>query len=138
MNSRSSALHRIASRSGVPACLQGSHGRHSGAVAQNAGAARPGRLRKACSSSARIERFQAKWRPVRVKKTRQIKDLEPCFDSIETERALEIIEDGAIETPTEQDSKFRLPNLYVEEPGKLLTGVHIALSHPALRMGTRI
>jgi hypothetical protein len=29
-------------------------------------------------------RFQAKWRPVRVKKTRQIKNLEPRFDSIET------------------------------------------------------
>jgi hypothetical protein len=28
------------------------------------------------------------WRPVRVKKTRQIKNLEPRFDSIETERAL--------------------------------------------------
>jgi hypothetical protein len=38
-----------------------------------------------------LERFQAKacpgldpgWRPVRVKKTRQIKNPEPCFDSIE-------------------------------------------------------
>ena len=43
-----------------------------------------------------LERFQAKacpgldpgWRPVRVKKTRQIKNLEPRVDSIETERAL--------------------------------------------------
>ena len=34
------------------------------------------------------ERFQAKWRPVRVKKTRQIEKLEPRFDSIETEKAL--------------------------------------------------
>src|SRR5258706_16024538 len=34
------------------------------------------------------ERFQAKSRPVRVKKTRQIKNLEPRFDSIETEKAL--------------------------------------------------
>ncbi len=34
------------------------------------------------------ERFQAKWKPVRVKKTRQIKNLEPRFDSIETEKAL--------------------------------------------------
>src|SRR5450755_3362659 len=32
--------------------------------------------------------FQAKWRPVRVKKTRQIKNLEPRFDSVETEKAL--------------------------------------------------
>jgi hypothetical protein len=28
------------------------------------------------------------WKPVRVKKTRQIKKLEPRFDSIETEKAL--------------------------------------------------
>src|ERR1700709_1352289 len=35
-----------------------------------------------------LERFQAKWRPVRVKKTRQIKNPEPRFDSIETEKAL--------------------------------------------------
>jgi hypothetical protein len=34
------------------------------------------------------ERFQAKWSPVRVKKKRQIKNLEPRFDSIETEMAL--------------------------------------------------
>src|ERR1700694_3369584 len=31
-----------------------------------------------------LERFRAKWIPVRVKKTRQIKNLEPRFDSIET------------------------------------------------------
>ena len=35
-----------------------------------------------------LERFRAKWKPVRVKKTRQIKNLEPRFDSIETEKAL--------------------------------------------------
>jgi hypothetical protein len=35
-----------------------------------------------------LKRFQAKWVPVRVKKTRQIKNLEPRFDSIETEKAL--------------------------------------------------
>ena len=43
-----------------------------------------------------LERFQAKacpgldpgWIPVRVKKTRQIKKLEPRFDSIETAKAL--------------------------------------------------
>jgi hypothetical protein len=35
-----------------------------------------------------LERFQAKWKPVRVKKTRQIKNLEPRFDFIETESAL--------------------------------------------------
>jgi hypothetical protein len=36
-----------------------------------------------------LERFQAKWKPVRVKKTRQIRNLEPRFDSIEAEKALE-------------------------------------------------
>ena len=41
-----------------------------------------------CVVSQHLERFQAKWRPVRVKKTRQIKNLEPRFDSIETEKAL--------------------------------------------------
>ena len=35
-----------------------------------------------------LERFRAKWKPVRVKKTRQINNLEPRFDSIETEKAL--------------------------------------------------
>jgi LysR family hydrogen peroxide-inducible transcriptional activator len=35
-----------------------------------------------------VERFRAKWEPVRVKKTRQIKNQEPRFDSIETEKAL--------------------------------------------------
>jgi predicted N-acetyltransferase YhbS len=34
------------------------------------------------------EGFQAKWKPVRDKKTRQIKNLEPRFDFIETEKAL--------------------------------------------------
>jgi len=34
-----------------------------------------------------LERFQAKWKLVRVKKTRQIKNLEPRFDSIEAEKA---------------------------------------------------
>jgi hypothetical protein len=32
------------------------------------------------------ERFPAKWGPVRVKKTRQIKNLEPRSDSIKTGR----------------------------------------------------
>jgi hypothetical protein len=34
------------------------------------------------------ERFQAKWKPVRIKKTRQNNNLEPRFDAIETEKAL--------------------------------------------------
>src|ERR1700724_4330210 len=40
-------------------------------------------------SPRRSERFQAKWKEVRVKKTRQTKNLEPRFDSIEAEKALE-------------------------------------------------
>ena len=39
---------------------------------------------KPAADAGRLERFQAKWKPVRVKKTRQIKNLEPRFDSIET------------------------------------------------------
>jgi hypothetical protein len=35
-----------------------------------------------------LERFRAKWKPVRVKKTRQNKRSEPGFDSIKTEMAL--------------------------------------------------
>ena len=35
-----------------------------------------------------LERFPAKWTPVRVKKTRQIKNSEPRSDSIGTEKAL--------------------------------------------------
>jgi hypothetical protein len=35
-----------------------------------------------------LERFPAKWIPVRVKKTRQTNNLEPRFDSIGTEKAL--------------------------------------------------
>jgi hypothetical protein len=37
---------------------------------------------------ARLERFRAKWIPVRVKKTRQDKNPEPRSDSIGTEMAL--------------------------------------------------
>jgi hypothetical protein len=36
----------------------------------------------------RLERFQAKWIPVRVKKTRQNKKIERVHDSIQSERAL--------------------------------------------------
>jgi hypothetical protein len=43
--------------------------------------AKPGRVE-------RLERFRAKWVPVRVKKTRQIDNPEPRSDSIETEKAL--------------------------------------------------
>jgi hypothetical protein len=36
-----------------------------------------------------LERFRAKWIPVRVKKTRQNRKLEPGSDSIRTEQALD-------------------------------------------------
>jgi hypothetical protein len=45
-------------------------------------------IRPDVTMAAAPERFQAKWKPVRVKKMRQIKNLEPRFDSIETEKAL--------------------------------------------------
>jgi hypothetical protein len=38
------------------------------------------------SVSPDLERFQAKWTPVRVKKTRQKKNPEPGSDAIRTER----------------------------------------------------
>jgi len=44
----------------------------------------PGRI----GPRPRLERFRAEWLPVRVKKTRQNKNLELRFDSIETEKAL--------------------------------------------------
>src|ERR1700720_530989 len=42
-----------------------------------------------------LERFRAKWKPVRVKKTRQNRSLEPRSDSIGTEKALECQLDNA-------------------------------------------
>src|SRR6185436_11703010 len=47
-------------------------------------------LSRACHHEPRsaLERFRAKWAPVRVKKTRQNKNLEPGSDSIRTEKAL--------------------------------------------------
>jgi hypothetical protein len=49
----------------------------------------PARL-EGTSSNGRtfLERFRTKWKPVRVKKTRQNKNLEPRSDSIGTEKAL--------------------------------------------------
>jgi hypothetical protein len=55
-----------------------------------------------------LERFQAKWTPVRVKKTRQIKNLEPRFDSIETEKAL-----GTFLSFEQRNSAFSLPQLHI-------------------------
>ena len=40
------------------------------------------------SVERRLERFQAKWIPVRVKKTRQNQNIEPRSNSIGTEKAL--------------------------------------------------
>jgi hypothetical protein len=63
-------------------------------LAAKAGAIRSERVRPKCYPLATgiraapipLERFQAKWRSVRVKKTRQIKSPKPRFDSIETEK----------------------------------------------------
>jgi hypothetical protein len=54
----------------------------------------PGRLKQIWTSYLalnflQLERFQAKWLPVRVKKTRQTKRLEPGSDSIRTDKALD-------------------------------------------------
>jgi hypothetical protein len=43
---------------------------------------------KLLSALTELEHFRAKWVPVRVKKTRQNKKIEPRSDSIGTERAL--------------------------------------------------
>jgi hypothetical protein len=51
----------------------------------------PVRAHRDDSSMCRyLERFQAKWIPVRVKKTRQNKKIEHGRDSIQSERALEV------------------------------------------------
>jgi hypothetical protein len=50
-------------------------------------AARDELTRHACLGRM-LERFRAKWIPVRVKKTRQIKIIEPASDSIRSEKAL--------------------------------------------------
>src|SRR5258708_11167344 len=55
---------------------------------------RPGVIRTEVGFEA-IERFQANWSPVRAKKTRQIKNLEPRFDSIETGLYPPLIRHGA-------------------------------------------
>ena len=51
-------------------------------------AARPHTCDDANFCFGSLERFRAKWIPVRVKKTRQNKNLEPRSDSIGTEKAL--------------------------------------------------
>ena len=52
-------------------------------------AARPHTCDDANFCFGSLERFRAKWIPVRVKKTRQNKNLEPRSDSIGTEKALD-------------------------------------------------
>jgi hypothetical protein len=64
-----------------------------------------------------IERFQAKacpgldpgWKPVRIKKTRQIKKLEPRFDSIE----------AGLEAPTSRCRRARAERAMSENPFSL-------------------
>src|SRR5690606_2500892 len=64
----------------------------SGGKAGRSGAANAGQPRYRPETRAGLagilERVRAKWIPVRVKKTRQNKKLEPGFDSIEAEKAL--------------------------------------------------
>jgi hypothetical protein len=62
------------------------------AAAANAGWHGGSGMNSALNSSIKLERFKREpapeligWKPVRVKKTRQIKNLGPGFDSIETE-----------------------------------------------------
>ena len=52
------------------------------------GAITVSQARNPMAKTAPLERFRAKWKPVRVKKTRQNKNLEPRSDSIGTEKAL--------------------------------------------------
>jgi hypothetical protein len=61
---------------------------------------KPARRETAGFLMGRCERFQAKWRPVRVKKTRQIKNPERRFDSIETEKALARADDETWRRPS--------------------------------------
>src|SRR5439155_20918498 len=56
---------------------------------------------------AMLERFQAKWIPVRVKKTRQNIKIEPRSDSIGTEKALETGRQGKLETKVEPQPAIR-------------------------------
>src|SRR6185295_2624610 len=58
-----------------------------------------------------IERFPAKWKPVRVKKTRQNKNLEPRSDSIGTEKAL-----GYLDQDMVRESEVREGELTVDMP----------------------
>src|ERR1700722_5747606 len=57
-----------------------------------------------------LERFRAKWIPVRVKKTRQNKILEPRSDSIGTEQAL-----GNVEHPAEAGDAPDFPGDAISE-----------------------
>ncbi len=59
--------------------------RYAPSLAANVGPRPSGRM---LQSLKVLERFRAKWTPVRVKKTRQNKRLEPGSDSIRTDKAL--------------------------------------------------
>src|SRR4051794_19870269 len=58
------------------------------------GRTRRARLQRCVRAVGRLERFRAKWIPVRVKKTRQNKNLEPGSDSIRTQKALGCTQPG--------------------------------------------
>jgi hypothetical protein len=57
---------------------------------------------------AGLERFPAKWRPVRVEKTRPNKNLEPRSDSIGREKALvECYADPVLPAPNDMARQFQ-------------------------------
>ena len=59
----------------------------SGVISETSGTAHPW-----CGDLAEsLERFRAKWAPVRVRETRQNKNLKPRSDSIGTEKALAVL-----------------------------------------------
>ena len=59
---------------------------------------------EAIAKPSELERFQAKWIPVRVRKTRQNKKIEPRSDSIGTEKALVLTQEALTETRHEPPS----------------------------------
>jgi hypothetical protein len=69
-----------------------------------------------------LERFRAKWTPVRVKKTRQNKKIERGCDSIQSERALVCI-DGELGSLTHERSvfvshSFSRPRRHIQQSNK--------------------
>ena len=65
-----------------------------------------------------LERFRAKWTPVRVKKTRQNKGFERGSDSIRTDKALVLRwPDSAYEGPIEIEAVLEDPVILIAQFG---------------------